>query len=63
LTQLTDFTPYGQLASRVFGLAASQGKSLITCIHDGTHYINGMDYTDVGQCCGTIFSQVIDASF
>ena len=63
LTQITDFTPYGQLLSRVFGLLVSQGPSLIQCINDGTHYLNGKDYTDVGVCCGVIFSQVIDASF
>lgn len=63
LTSFSSITPYGQLASRVIGLAASQGQTLITCIYDGTHYINGKDYTDVGVCTGTLTSQVLDASF
>jgi hypothetical protein len=63
LTQITDFTPYGQLLSRAFGLAVSQGKSLINCIQEGRRYENNKDYTDVGICVGTIFSQIIDASF
>lgn len=63
LSQIQDFTPYGQLFSRVFGLFVSQGKSLIQCINDGRHYLNGKDYSDVGECCGTMFSQILDASF
>jgi len=63
LSQVEDFTPYGQLLSRVVGLFASQGPALIKCIKDGTRYLNGMDYTDVGVCFGTMFSQILDASF
>lgn len=56
-------TPYGQLMARLTGLAASQGTALVKCIYDGTRYINGKDYTDVGVCAGTLTSQVLDASF
>lgn len=63
LFSFASVTPYGQLLSRLGGLALSQGKNLVTCIYDGTHYINGKDYTDVGVCAGTLTSQVLDASF
>jgi len=53
---------YGQLASRMIGMAVSSDNS-IKCIKEGMHYENNKDYYDAGKCSGLIVSQVLDTSF
>jgi hypothetical protein len=38
-------------------------SSTIPCIKDGLAFKNGKDYSDVGECSGELFTQVLDASF
>jgi hypothetical protein len=63
LTQFNDYLQYGQLVSRLGGLAISDGQTLIPCITDGISGVNGKDFTDVGNCVGQIVSQVLDSQF
>ena len=61
LTRFDDYKQYGQLLSRLFGLAISDGNTLLPCIVDGMAGINGKDFEDVGKCAGQIFTQVLDS--
>ncbi len=62
LTAFDDFMQYGQLASRMIGMAVSSDNN-IACIRQGMRYENNKDYYDVGMCSGAITSQVLDATF
>ena len=60
LTNFSDFKQYGQLLSRMTGLAATQGYGLFMCIYDGAQFIGGKDFYDVGLCSGQLGSQLFD---
>ena len=63
LMQFNDMMQYGQLASRVMGMAVGGSlTSSITCITDGVSFVNGNDFVDVGRCIGQLLTQILDSS-
>ena len=57
LLNFNDFMQYGQLLSRVAGMAVDESfTSNIYCISDGINYLNGLSYIDVGRCTGLLFT-------
>lgn len=63
LTSFSDYKQYGQLGARATGIAVSDGPRLVKCITEGSSFINGKDFSDVGECVGQMISQILDAQF
>jgi hypothetical protein len=63
LATFTDIKPYGQLVSRIAGMATYDLWVQVPCIVDGWNKGDWMGFYSMGKCAGALGSQLFDAMF
>jgi hypothetical protein len=63
LATFSDIKPYGQLVSRLAGLATYDLWVQVPCIIAGFNQGDYMGFYDMGKCLGALGAQLFDAMF